>query len=76
MKILADRSFERDVKRLPGQAQQRLKGLLQEIAVATTLQDVNATKMEGAKKTHTAFVLATFVLGFIWREIKLFCHGY
>ena len=37
MKILADRSFERDVKRLPGQAQQRLKGLLQEIAVATTL---------------------------------------
>lgn len=52
MKIVADRSFERDAKRLPNQAQQQLKEILQRLTVATTLQEVSPTKMEGAKNAY------------------------
>lgn len=49
MKILVDKSFERDAKHLPIQAQNLLKEIIQKLTTATSLQEVNASKMEDAK---------------------------
>ena len=52
MKILIDRSFERDSKRLPAQAQSQLREIIEKLKLATSLQEVSPTKMEGAKNAY------------------------
>jgi mRNA interferase RelE/StbE len=47
MKILIDKSFVRDAKRLPVGVQSQLKSLLGKIIVATSLQELDAIKMKG-----------------------------
>jgi mRNA interferase RelE/StbE len=52
MKILVDRSFERDVKKLPIQIQKQVSEIIKTISTASTLQQINPTKMEGAKNAY------------------------
>ena len=52
MKILVDKSFERDVKRLPVQAQKQLQEITQKLSIASSLQEINLSKMEGAKNAY------------------------
>lgn len=52
MKILVDKSFERDSKRLPIQVQQQLKAILQRLAEAESIQQLDVTKMEGASNAY------------------------
>lgn len=52
MKILVDKSFERDVKRLPIQVQKELKEITQKLLVASSLSETNSSKMEGAKNAY------------------------
>ena len=49
MKILIDKSFERDAKRLSIQIQQQVKVTIEQLIAAKSLQEVKCTKMEGAK---------------------------
>ncbi len=48
MIILVDKSFERDAKRLPKDAQVRVKASIEKLR-NSSLQELNLTKMEGAK---------------------------
>jgi len=52
MKILVDKSFERDAKRLPIQFQKQLREIIQKLVVATSLKEVSSSKMEGAKNAY------------------------
>ena len=52
MRILVDKSFERDIKRLPIQAQKQLKEITQKLSEASTLQEISLSKMEGAKNAY------------------------
>ncbi len=52
MKILVDKSFERDVKRLPVQAQKQLQEITQKLSIASSLQEISFSKMEGAKNAY------------------------
>lgn len=49
MKVLIDRSFERDVKKLPPAVQAKIKLAIEDILEASSLSTLKATKMEGAK---------------------------
>ncbi len=49
MKIQIDRSFERDAKRIPIQAQNQVKEIIEKLIVASSLQEVDAIKLEGFK---------------------------
>ena len=46
MKILVDKSFERDSKRLPLSAQIQLKEIIKELGAANSLYEVGSSKME------------------------------
>ena len=52
MRILIDKSFERDIKHLPIQAQKQLKEITQKLSEASTLQEISLSKMEGAKNAY------------------------
>jgi len=52
MKILVDKSFERDVKRLPVQVQRQLKEIIQKLSMVSSLQEISLSKMEGAKNAY------------------------
>jgi mRNA interferase RelE/StbE len=52
MKILVDKSFERDVKRLPLPVQKQLKEIIQRLSKASSLSEINSGKMEGAKNAY------------------------
>ena len=52
MKILIDSSFERDVKKLPIAIQLRIKSTLELLITASSLQELDVTKMEGAKNAY------------------------
>jgi len=52
MKILIDKSFERDAKKLPTQAQKQLREIIDKLANSTSLQEVGSSKMEGAKNAY------------------------
>ena len=52
MKILVDKSFERDVKRLSVQVQQQVKEITQKLSAASSLSETNSSKMEGAKNAY------------------------
>ena len=52
MKILIDRSFERDVKKLPITIQLKVKSTIELIVAASRLEELAATKMEGAKSAY------------------------
>jgi mRNA interferase RelE/StbE len=52
MKILVDKSFERDSKRLPVQVHKQLKEIIQRLSVVTSLHEVSLSKMEGAKNAY------------------------
>ena len=62
MKII-DRSFERDVKRLPQPIQVKIKSLIDTILLASNLSTLQATKMEGAKNAYRIRV-SDFRIGF------------
>lgn len=49
MKIAIDRSFERDVKKLPKQAQLQIKEIIEQVQSSALLSDFGPTKMEGVK---------------------------
>ncbi len=49
MKILIDRSFERDVRKLPPSVQVKIKSTIEDILKASNLSSLQVTKMEGAK---------------------------
>lgn len=49
MRLLFDKSFERDAKRLPVFAQQQLKVTLTSMSEAKSLGELKVTKMEGSK---------------------------
>ncbi len=49
MKVLIDRSFERDVKKLPPAVQAKIRLAIEDILEASNLSTLKATKMEGAK---------------------------
>ncbi|MBI1768558.1 MAG: type II toxin-antitoxin system RelE/ParE family toxin [Bacteroidetes bacterium] len=49
MKIAIDRSFERDIKKLPKQVQLQAKEIIIKIQASTGLSDFNPVKMEGSK---------------------------
>ena len=49
MKVLIDRSFDRDVKKLPPSVQAKIKLAIEDILEASNLSTLKATKMEGAK---------------------------
>jgi mRNA interferase RelE/StbE len=49
MKIAIDRSFEKDVRKLPKQTQLQTKEIVGQVQAATLLSDFGPTKMEGAK---------------------------
>jgi len=42
MKVLIDRSFERDAKRLPIEIQQRVKKLIEQLQISETVSDLKA----------------------------------
>ncbi|MFN6087580.1 MAG: type II toxin-antitoxin system RelE family toxin [Cyclobacteriaceae bacterium] len=48
MIVLVDKSFERDAKRLPKDVQVRVKASIEKLR-NSSLQELNLTKMEGAK---------------------------
>jgi mRNA interferase RelE/StbE len=48
MIVLVDKSFERDAKRLPMDVQVRVKASIEKLR-NSSLQELNLTKMEGAK---------------------------
>lgn len=48
MKILVDKSFERDIKKLPIKVQKQVKRIIQKLSATTSLQEVGLSKMEGA----------------------------
>lgn len=52
MKILVDKSFVRDSKKLPPQAQKQLKEIITKFSSSASLREINATKMEGAKNAY------------------------
>ena len=52
MKILIDRSFERDVKKLPIEVQKQLGEIIKSISIASTLQEISPSKMEGSKNAY------------------------
>ena len=52
MKILIDRSFERDVKKLPILIQLKVKSTIELIVAASRLEELGVTKMEGAKNAY------------------------
>jgi mRNA interferase RelE/StbE len=52
MKIVVDKSFERDAKRLPIQVQKQLKEITQKLSAASSLGETNSSKMEGAKNAY------------------------
>jgi mRNA interferase RelE/StbE len=52
MKVLVDRSFERDIKKLPQPIQVKIKFAIEVIIQATNLSILQATKMEGAKNAY------------------------
>ncbi len=52
MKIVIDKSFERDTKRLPIQAQLHLKEVIQKLSSVTSLQEAGTSKMEGASNAY------------------------
>ena len=52
MKILVDKSFERDNKKLPIQVQKQVKKIIQKLSGTTSLQEIGLTKMESAKNAY------------------------
>jgi mRNA interferase RelE/StbE len=52
MKILIDRSFERDAKRLPIDIQQRVKKLIEQLQISETTSDLKAEKLAGAQNAY------------------------
>jgi mRNA interferase RelE/StbE len=52
VKLLVDRSFERDSKRLPISVQKQLRGIIQKLTVAATLHEFDAIKMKGANNAY------------------------
>ena len=52
MKILIDRSFERDVKKLPILIQLKVKSTIELIVAASRLAELGVTKMEGDKNSY------------------------
>lgn len=52
MKILIDRSFERDAKKLPQSVQLKVKLAIDSILKASNLSSLQVTKMEGAKNAY------------------------
>ena len=52
MKVLVDRSFERDVKHLPQPLQAKIKSTIEAILQASSLATLQATKMEGARNAY------------------------
>jgi mRNA interferase RelE/StbE len=67
MKILVDKSFERDVKRLPIQVQKELKEITQKLLVASLLSETNSSKMEGAKNAYR-IRFGSYRIGFYLEE--------
>jgi mRNA interferase RelE/StbE len=67
MKILVDKSFERDVKRLPIQVQKELKEITQKLLVASSLSETNSSKMEGAKNAYR-IRFGSYRIGFYLEE--------
>jgi mRNA interferase RelE/StbE len=67
MKILVDKSFERDVKRLPIQVQKELKEITQKLLVASSLSETNSSKMEGAKYAYR-IRFGSYRIGFYLEE--------
>ncbi len=75
MKILIDRSFERDVKRLPQPIQVKIKSLIDAILLASNRSTLQATKMEGAKNAYRIRV-GDFRIGFyIEDEVIIFSRA-
>ena len=72
MKILIDRSFERDVKKLPILIQLKVKSTIELIVAASRLEELGVTKMEGAKNAYR--IRITTELGSIWKIIRSFCR--
>ena len=72
MKILIDRSFERDVKKLPILIQLKVKSTIELIVAASHLEELGVTKMEGAKNAYR--IRITTELGSIWKIIRSFCR--
>ena len=52
MKLLVDKSFVRDSKKLPHQAQKQLKEIITKLLSSASWQEINAAKMEGAKNAY------------------------
>ncbi len=52
MKILTDRSFERDAKKLLQSVQLKVKLAIDSILQASNLSSLQVTKMEGAKNAY------------------------
>jgi len=52
MKILVDKSFERDAKKLPSSAQKQLKKIIHKISTANSLSKIDLSKMAGAKNAY------------------------
>ena len=52
MKILVDKSFERDVKKLPVQVHRQLKEIIEQLSFVSSLQEVSLSKMEGSKNAY------------------------
>ena len=52
MKILIDRSFERDAKKLPQSVQLKVKLAIDSILKASNLSSLQVSKMEGAKNAY------------------------
>ncbi len=52
MITLIDRSFEKDVKNLPKEIQQRLKKVIEQLQIANSIVDVGAEKLAGAPQAY------------------------
>ena len=52
MKISIERSFERDVKKLTPQVQSKIKSAIEVLQSASTLDELDVSKMEGAKNAY------------------------
>lgn len=52
MKILVDRSFEKDAKKLPIEIQQKLKQLIEQLQISESISNAKAEKLAGAKNAY------------------------
>jgi len=52
MKLLVDKSFERDTKKLPIQVKKQLKELILALSESTSFQELNLSKIKGSKNAY------------------------